>query len=171
MRRLLAVAMLFAAFVVPLAFAASAAAQVPGEIRILHTPPTEALPGRQIYLTATLVNATEASIAWRNDTMASDAILPMTNLSRFDGTGWVYAAYLPAQDRPTQITYTITASNGASQAEASFFLTVDYPPDLGITPEEQVQWALSVAASVSMAASVVAMMYWYVSRRLQRGVT
>ena len=45
-------------------------------------------------------NATSATIAWRNDTMSADAVVPMTNLTQANGTAWVYAGYLPAQATP-----------------------------------------------------------------------
>lgn len=140
-------------------------------ISIVHAPPTDAAPGGQIYLTATITNATSASIAWRNDTMTADSVVPMTNLSMANGTGWVYAAYLPAQPVPTQITYSINASNAGGSRIESYFFSVSAPTASGITAAEQDGWILTMAASLSMAVSTVAALYWYTGRRLRREVT
>ncbi len=147
----------------------SAAAPVAAtDIGLVHTPPADVTPGLQIYLTAVLENATTATVVWRNSTMSEDAVAPMTNLSQPSGTGWIYAAYLPAQPVPTQIRYRINASSPSGFIEESYFFSVDYPSPGGITDEEQVAWMVTVAASLSMIASVIAVLYVYTGRRLRR---
>jgi len=137
-------------------------------IGIAHDPPEGVAPGVQIYVSATLTNATRATVLWRNSTMAADERVPMTNLSRADGTGWVYAAWLPAQPTPTQIRYGIDASGPQGSRVESFFLTVAGSSPSGITPEENGAWLLTVASSLAMSVSVMAVLYWYVGRRLRR---
>ncbi len=92
----------------------------------------------------------------------------MTNLSTAEGPGWVYAAWLPAQPAPTQVRYAINASNARGYRVESFFFTVASPTSSRLTQEQQNAWILTVIASLSMASSVIAMLYWYVSRRLHR---
>ena len=141
-------------------------------VRIVHEPPQGVTPGMQVYLTAVLTNATAAEVTWRNSTMTSGLGVPMTNLSQAvpqgGETGWVFAAYLPAQSSPTQVRYAINASGPLGFRAESYFYTVAEPPDAGITAEQQGTWILSLAASLSMAASVVAVLYLYVGRRLRR---
>lgn len=139
-------------------------------IGIQHTPPTSAVPGSQIYLTAVLTNATTATVVWRNDTMTSDDVMPMTNLSEANGSGWVFAAYLPAQPAPTQIAYAINASNPGGFHLESYFFSVDTAPTGGLTPADQQSWMWTMAASLAMAGSAVAVLYWYTGRRLRREV-
>ncbi len=138
-------------------------------VGIVHTPSKGVIPGVQIYVVATLTNASAATVAWRNGTMTADERVPLTNLSQRDGdAGWMYAGYLPAQATPTQVRYSINASGPDGYRIESFFLTVAFPTATGITPEKQEAWILSVAASLAMAISVVAVMYWYTGRRLRR---
>lgn len=137
-------------------------------IAIEHTPPSGATPGHQIYLTAVLTNATAAAVAWRNDTMTADATMPMTNLSEPNGSGWVFAAYLPAQPVPTQIVYSINASNAGGFRQESFFFSVDLVASGGLTSADQESWVWTMAASLAMVISTVAVLYWYVGRRLAR---
>ena len=137
-------------------------------IGISHSPPNGVRPGNQIYLTAVLTNATTATIKWRNSTMTVDETVPMTNLSTSSGNGWVYAAYLPAQLTPTQVRYSINASNGQISRSISYFLTVAEPVQSGVTSEQQVTWILTLMAIVTMVLSVVAVLCAYVSRRLRR---
>lgn len=146
------------------------AAAQPGDVTLVHSPPEGVTPGHQVYLTAVLTNATAASIAWRNDSMTSNAIVPMTNLSKSEGGGWGFAAYLPAQPTPTLVTYTITATGPAGEAQEAFQFVVDVPAAEGLSQEQQMHWILTLVASLSMAASVVAAFYWYIGRRLRRGV-
>ncbi len=134
-------------------------------------PPSVVTPGVQIYITATLTNATAATITWRNGTMGSDQLVPMTNLSQPDGGGWTYAAYLPAQASPTQVRGAINASGPAGYRTESYFLTVAYPTSAGITPEQQSAWVLSLAATLAISISTVAVLYWYTGRRLRQEVT
>ncbi|MEK6988415.1 MAG: hypothetical protein AABX97_10085 [Candidatus Thermoplasmatota archaeon] len=169
-RPALALVVLSTAFALAMA-ATPAAAQSSLEISIVHTPPAIVLPGLQINLTAVLGNATAASVAWNNGSMASDARVPMTNLSRTQDGGWVYEAWLPAQPDGTQVTYAINASNHAGSRSESYFLTVSAPSASGITEVQQEAWMLTMAASISMAASTVAVLYWYTGRRLRRGMT
>jgi len=143
-------------------------AQAAPDISITHTPPSAVTPDHQIYLTAVLANATSGSVTWRNGTMAADGVVPMTNLSRPDGTGWVFATYLPAQTSPTQITYAINASNADGSRIESYFLSVDVASGSGLTASDQETWALTLGASISMAASTIAVLYWYTGRRLRR---
>jgi len=137
-------------------------------IGISHTPPKGITPGSQIYVTALLTNATAAMINWRNSTMTTDETVPMTNLSTPSGTGWNYAAYLPAQLSPTQVRYSINASNSKTFRSESYFLTVAVVIQIGVTPEQQITWALTVAAIVTMVLCVIAVSYAYVGRRLKR---
>src|SRR3990172_7407274 len=74
-----------------------AGAQAPGEVGIVHPPPASPVPGIQIELTALLRNATSAEVRWNDGSMAGDAIVPMTNLSRSQDGGWLYEAWLPAE--------------------------------------------------------------------------
>lgn len=149
-------------------FAVPAAGQGVPPITVVHTAPVGATPGHQIYLSAILTNATSATIVWRNDTMTADAIVPMTNTSEANGTGWLFAAYLPAQPSPTQITYSIRASNaGGSQVE-SYFFSVDFPSTPGLTAADQEAWVWTMAATMAMIVSALAVLYWYVGRRLRR---
>ncbi len=147
---------------------APAAAQGVPPIGIEHTPPADATPGYQIYLTATLTNATAATVVWRNDTMTADDVRPMTNLSQAAGSGWVFAAFLPAQPGPTQIVYSISASNGGGVHAESFFFSVDLPSTGGLTSADQEAWMWTMAATFSMTLSVLAVLYWYTGRRLKR---
>lgn len=153
-----------------LSFAPGAAAQAPGDIQIVHVAPSGIVTGLQIYLTAEMTNATSATIAWRNDTMSADSIVPMTNLTERNGTAWVYAGYLPAQATPTQITYAINASNADGFHIESYFLSVEAPASGGLTSADQQAWMLTMAASLSMIVSTVAVLYWYTGRRLNREV-
>lgn len=168
MRRLVLVLVLLATMALVLTHA-RVAAQDASDITIVHTPPTGVIPGFQIYVTAVLTNATSASVAWQNSSMSADEVAPMTNLSRSEEGGWLYAAYLPAQLSPTQVRYAINASGPSGSRAESYFLSVDVPSSEGITPEGQNVWVLTMAASLSMAVSVIAVMYWYTGRRLRRG--
>ncbi len=169
MKRLLLIA--FALALVALAVAPSpSAAQTGGTIQIRHAPPDGVTPGHQIFLLAFLTSASAGTVSWRNATMTADAVVPMTNLSLANGTGWGFGAYLPAQDSPTQISYTINASNNEGFHTESYFLSVDVAAQGGLTTADQEAWALTVAASLSMAASTIAVLYWYTGRRLRRGV-
>lgn len=145
-----------------------ASAQTAAEIEIVHTPPAEALPGLQINLTAVLVNASAASVSWNNGSMASDSLVPMTNTSQPSGGGWIYDAWLPAQTDGVQVSYSINASNGAGNRVMSYFLVVSAPTPQGLTAADQYDWALTVAAMMSMAISTLAVLYWYTGRRLRR---
>jgi hypothetical protein len=137
-------------------------------IGISHTPPNGIRPGNQIYLTAVLTNATAATIKWRNSTMTADETVPMTNLSTASGTGWAYAAYLPAQPTSTQVRYSINASNSQTSRSISYFLTVAEPVQSGVTAEQQVTWILTLVAIVTMVSCVVAVAYAFIGRRLRR---
>jgi hypothetical protein len=139
-------------------------------IGISHTPPQGVRPGAQISLSAVLTNATAGWITWRNGTMTSDARVPMTNLSQPQGTRWVYAAYLPAQSSPTQVRYAINASGPQGFHIETYFLTVGEPSASGISQGQQEAWMMSLAASLSMSISTLAVLYWYIGRRLRRGV-
>jgi len=139
-----------------------------GPVSILHAPPTEAVPGTQVYLTALLLNATSATLSWRNATMAADALVPMTNLSRAAGAGWVFAAYIPAQPSPTPVSYTITAQGPSGSASASFAFAVDLPTASGLTEADQAAWVLTLASALSTAVSTITLLYWYTGRRLRR---
>lgn len=145
-----------------------AAGQGVPPIGIEHTPPAGVTPGYQIYLTAILTNATSAVVVWRNDTMTADAVMPMTNLSEADGAGWVFAAYLPPQATPTQILYAINASNPGGFHVEGYFFSVDVPSTGGLTPSDQESWIWTMAASLAMVVSTVAVLYWYTGRRLRR---
>ncbi len=137
-------------------------------VKIAHDPPQGVTPGSQVYISAVLTNATVAEITWRNGTMTADKRVPMTNLSQPDGNGWVYAAYLPAQSSPTQMRYAINASGPQGFRIESYFFTIAEPTKGGVTPEEQEAWILTLAASLAMAVSVVAVQYMYTGRRLRR---
>ncbi|HLE46638.1 MAG TPA: hypothetical protein VI915_06630 [Thermoplasmata archaeon] len=141
-------------------------------VKIVHEAPQGVTPGMQAYLTAVLTNATAAEITWHNGTMTTDLRAPMTNLSepvdQSGQTGWRFAAYLPAQPAPTQVRYAINASGPQGFRAESYFYTVAEPAAAGITPEQQETWILSLAASMSMAVSVVAVLYMYTGRRLRR---
>lgn len=139
-------------------------------IGIVPHPPSVVAPGVQIYITATLTNATAASITWKNGTMTGEEKAPMTNLSLRDGAGWTYAAYLPAQSAPTQVRGSVNATGPAGYRTESYFLTVAYPSSTGITAEQQGDWILSLVASLAMAVSAVAVLYWYTGRRLRKEV-
>ncbi len=145
-----------------------ATAQSGSDITIAHTPPTVVLPGLQINLTAVLSNATSGSVKWNNGSMSADALAPMTNTSVQEANGWVYDAWLPAQADGIQVSYAINASNGAAFQIASYFLVVSAPTAQGLTAADQYQWALTVAAIVSMTISTLAVAYWYIGRRLRR---
>lgn len=145
-----------------------AAGQGVPAIGIEHTPPVGVTPGYQIYLTATLTNATSAVVVWRNDTMTADAVMPMTNLSEANGAGWVFAAYLPPQPTPTQILYAINASNPGGSHVEGYFFTVDVASSGGLTPSDQEAWIWTIAASLAMVASTVGVLYWYTGQRLRR---
>lgn len=153
-----------------LPMAGTAAGQATSEIGIAHTPPTVVLPGLQINLTAVLTNATGASVTWNNGSMAADSLAPMTNTSERSGTGWVYDAWLPAQADGIQVSYSINASNGAASRTASYFLVVSAPTSQGLTATDQVDWILTIAAVASMSISTIAVLYWYMGRRLRREV-
>lgn len=143
-------------------------AQGDGSIAIIHTPPTDAIPGRQISIHAVFVNATSAGILWRNSTMTLDEAAPLTNQSVAEGAGWRFAAFLPAQGAPTQIRYSINATGPSGFLVESYFFSVSEPAAGGITPSGQTGWILTIASSVAMVSSIVAVMYWYVGRRLRR---
>jgi len=138
-------------------------------VAIVHAPPGDAVPGVQVYLTAVLLNATSATVAWRNGTMVADATAPMTNLSRPEGAGWAYAAYLPAQPSPTLLTYTITAVGPSGSASRAYALDVGVSGSSGLTEADQIAWGLTFSSFLAMAASVVTLLYWYTGRRLRRG--
>lgn len=158
--------------------ALAAAALVPGsspagalstsDIGISHTAPSVVLPGLQINLTAVLTNATAASVSWNNGSMAVDGLVPMTNRSVRAGTGWVYDAWLPAQADGVQVSYAINASNGAVDNAMSYFLVVSAPTPQGLTEADQIQWILTIAASLTMGISTIAVVYWYMGRRLRK---
>lgn len=145
-----------------------AAALSSTDIGISHTAPAVVLPGLQINLTAILTNATSASVSWNNGSMAVDGVVPMTNTSVRDGAGWVYDAWLPAQADGVQLSYAINASNGAASNTMSYFLVVSAPTPQGLTEADQVQWILTIAASLTMGISTIAAMYWYMGRRLRK---
>lgn len=145
-----------------------ASAQTPAEILIDHTPPAIVLPGLQINLTAVLTNATAASVSWNNGSMSNDSWVPMSNTSVAQGAGWVYAAWLPAQADGVQVSYTINASSAETTLKESYFLVVASPSLSGLTAADQYSWMLTMAASLSMAISTMAVLYWYASRRLRR---
>ena len=168
MRRIPALLAMVAMFALLTSTPLHAAAQGTPEISITHTPPPAVTPDHQIYLAAVLTNASSARVSWRNSTMAADGVVPMTNLSRPDGAGWVFAAYLPAQASPTQITYAINASHAGGSRVESYFLSVDVASPPGLTASDQETWILTMAASISMAASTIAVLYWYTGRRLRR---
>ena len=165
MTRLAALLVLWVA--ATLAVAASPAAAQP-EITIVHTPPTDAVLGQQVYIAAILTGATAATVEWRNSSMAADAVAPMTNLSQPDAGGWVYAAYLPAQATPTQIVYAVNASDAGGSARESYFFSVSAPTDAGLTPADQDVWVLTMIASLSAVSSTIAVLYWYTGRRIGR---
>lgn len=164
----IAPAVLFVAVVMLMAGSHAAAAPSPSEITIDHAPPSVVLPGLQINLTAVLTNATLAVVTWNNGTLSKDAEVPMTNTSERRGSGWVYEAWLPAQADGVQVSYAINASNGMADKIASYFLVVSAPSPQGLTAADQFQWILTVAASLSMAISTMAVLYWYFGRRLRK---
>lgn len=170
MKRLLEAILVLGTLALLVSSVPGASAGATSTIQIVHVAPTGIVPGLQIYLTAELTNATSASIAWRNDTMSADGIVPMTNLTQANGTGWVYAAYLPAQPTPTQITYAINASNADGFHVESYFLSVETPASGGLTAADQQAWMLTLAASLTMIVSALAALYWYTGRRLKREV-
>lgn len=139
----------------------------PSDIRIAHDPPKGVVPGSQAYVTAVLTNATAATIAWHTAANASDSLVPMTNLSTPEGAGWVYAAWIPAQPAPTQVRYVINASNADGAAQESYFFSVAYPAAGALTAADQDAWILTMVASLSMATSVILVLYWYIGRRLR----
>lgn len=159
-------AFLAMAVVAPLATAQSA-----GSVGIVHTPPASPLPRLQIDLTAILKNATSAVVLWNNGSMSKAATVPMTNLSRRQDGGWVYEAWLPAQPDGTEVSYTITATGPAGTKSLNFTLSVSLPSPQGLTQADQDTWILTMAASLSMAASTVAAVYYYISLRLRREAT
>lgn len=170
MKRILVLVAIVAAAALLAVAAPRAGAEGIPPIGIVHTPPSGTLPGHQIYLSAVITNATAAIVSWRNDTMTSDGLVPMTNLTRANGSGWVFAAYLPAQPGPTQITYAINASNAGGFHIESYFLSVDVPSTPGLTAADQESWVWTIAASLAMIVSIVAVLYWYTGRRLAREV-
>lgn len=170
MRRGLAALLVVVVMAAVPAWSGPTAAAASGTIQIVHTPPSVVLPGLQINLTAVLKNATAASVTWNNGSMATDAVAPMTNTSVSEGGGWVYDAWLPAQPDGVQVSYELDASNGAANVVATFFLTVSAPSPSGLTLADQEQWMLTMAASLAMAISVVAVLYIYTGRRLRREV-
>lgn len=93
----------------------------------------------------------------------------MTNISVNSGSGWTFAAYIPAQPSPTQVQYTINASRGQSWVTEEYFLTVDVPrvPG-GISEEQQREWMMTIVAMLSMTASLTAMVYLYIGRKMRR---
>ncbi len=139
-----------------------------GRVGIAHTPPTAAVPGQQIDLRATLTNATSAVVTWNNGSLAKAATIPMTNTSQAQGAGWVYEAWLPAQPDGTQVTYSIAATGPAGTKTQAFSLTVAAPSTQGMTQADRDAWTLTIAATVSMAASTVLAIYHYVGVRLRR---
>lgn len=157
---LLSLVVAFASYAVPV--------QAASPLAVVHSPPEAVVPGTQIYLTAVLENASSASLAWRNASMAADAVVPMTNLSRASGAGWLYAAYLPAQPAPTQVSYTITARGPAGTTSESFTFAVDWPGASGLTDADQAAWVLTLASSLAVVVCVVTLLYWYTGRRLRR---
>ncbi len=114
------------------------------------------------------INATAGSVRWNNGSMANDSVAPLTNTSVRSGDGWLYAGWLPAQQDGVQVSYTINATNGAETHLESYFLTVSSPAPSGLTTADQEQWILTLAASLSMAISTLAVLYWYTGRRLRR---
>lgn len=166
----LVLAFLVLALAALLASGTPVSAQAPRTIQIAHAPPTGASPGHQIYVEAVFVNATSGTIAWRNATMTTDEVVPMTNLSTANGSGWTFAAYLPAQSSPTQISYTLNASNAEGFRTESYFLSVDVPATGGLTPADQEAWVYTMAASITMVVTTIAVLYWYTGRRLRREV-
>jgi len=145
-----------------------ATAQTASEIEIDHTPPAIVLPGLQVNLTAVLTNATEASVTWNNGSMSSDSQVPMTNTSERSGSGWVYGAWLPAESDGVQVSYSINASNSATNKIMSYFLVVSAPSSPGLTGADQDRWMLTMAATMSMGISTLAVLYWYMGRRLRK---
>ena len=164
---LLSLAVLLAASLFAIS-AGEVSAQSTDSISISHTPPSGVAPGEQILLTAVLRNATGGSVVWRNATMTVDAVVPITNLSEERDGGWAFAAWLPAQFGPTQVRYSINASNPGGFRTESYFLTVDYPGPTGLIQEQQDAWILTLVASLAMTVSLIAMLYWYTGRRLRR---
>lgn len=150
------------------AFSTPAAAEGVPPVSITHTAPSGVIPDRQVYLTAVLTNATAATVLWRNSTMTADEVVPMTNLSLTVSAGWEYAAYLPAQSSPTQITYLINATNAGGFHRESYFFSVDVPSASGLTAADQGAWILTMAASLTMTVCTLAVLYWYTGRRLRR---
>ncbi|HYM40912.1 MAG TPA: hypothetical protein VEY12_12360 [Thermoplasmata archaeon] len=157
-------AILVAAALVPSLSAAASS----GSVHIIHTPPSSAAPGRQIEIDAVLVNATSAIVLWNNGSLAKPATVPMTNLSRAQGGGWDYEAWLPAQPDGAQVTYSITATGPAGSSAQTYTLAVAAPSSQGFTPADQSAWVWTLAASVSMAASAVVAIFYYTSLRLRR---
>ena len=163
--------LVFVAFAISIALASGsslASAEAQSTIQIDHTPPTGATPGYQVFMEAVFTNATSGTITWRNSMMTADAVVPMTNLSLQRGTGWTFAAYLPAQDSSTQISYVINASNANGFHTESYILSVDVPTTAGLTPADQPAWVYTVVAALSMASSTIAVLYWYTGRRLRQ---
>ncbi|HLE55175.1 MAG TPA: hypothetical protein VI999_08060 [Thermoplasmata archaeon] len=153
------------------ALAPLAGAQAPGEVGIVHTPPASPVPGIQIELTALLRNATSAEVRWNDGSMAGDAIVPMTNLSRSQDGGWLYEAWLPAEPDGTQVTYAINATGPSGMASQSYFVTVGVPTPTGLTDADQQAWIITLAASLTMAASAIVALSWYIGLRLRREET
>ena len=168
MTRRLAVLLVLSACALLAAAATPVTAEGNPPIRIDHVAPTGTLPGYQIYLKAVLTNATSARVLWRNATMAADAIVPMTNLTLQNATGWTFATYLPAQPSPTQIMYTINASNAGGYHTEGYVLSVDLPTPSGLTPGDQEAWVYTMVAALGMVVSTMTVLYWYMGRRLYR---
>ena len=139
-----------------------------GPVRIVYTPPTSAAPNQQIDVVAVLVNATSAVVLWNNGSLKQAASLPMTNVSRRQGGGWAYEAWLPAQPDGATVTYSITATGPAGSSSQSYTLAVAAPSSQGFTAADQPAWLLTMVAVVSMAASALVAIFYYTSLRLRR---
>lgn len=151
-----------------LAALAPVVAAAPGGVEIAHTPPDGAPPGQQIDLVAVLRNATSASVAWNNGSLPKPALLPMTNLSRAQGRGWAYEAWLPAQPDGTQVSYSITATGPAGSTTVNYTLLVGTPALTSMTPAAEQAWLLTMAAALSIAVSLVVAIAYYIGLRLRR---
>lgn len=144
---------------------------VAGRPEIDHQPPTGVRPGAQIVIDAAIVNATSANLTWKNTSMASPSLVPMTNTSVYSsGRGWIFTATIPAQPGPTRIDYSINATGSGGSFESTYTLNVTEPTTTaGFTQEEQLAWLLTLAAVMTIVAGIIAVSYMLFKQRLKKG--
>jgi len=141
-----------------------------GAPSIVHTPPQGVRPGYQILINATLVNATSATLSWKNTGMASYLDIPMTNSTVRYGPGWIYQAVIPPQNTSTTVSYKITATGPAGSADSTYSIRVAEPTaETGISSESQLAWILSVVAVTVVVAGITIVVSILFGRRLRKG--